>query len=263
MADSTEEISLLDSLEGEWIKLLVPAMRDVGAAAQTLGGLLKVTLKETYAPVEDIASKARLPVATVRKHLVVLDKAGWIRNAGRGHTRRGSPRRTCTIKITDKTRKALDTGISLDGKQELTYALLPWWACCSGNIKMPWCARAVLSVVMARLASLKAAVDRQDGKGLSADDMEASIESMGGDDRFQFSLRRLTEQTGLTHDSVTTAKRILNCQFGIVEWEGTLDGRRRAKKGTIIERDRLAPNWDFRVLVTPASEGHCHVAFRG
>jgi hypothetical protein len=121
----------------------------------------------------------------------------------------------------------------------------------------------LLSVFVARLASLKAAVDTQDGHGLNADDVEASIENMGGDDRFQFSLKWLTEQTGLTHDSVTTAKRLLNHRFGIVQWQGTLDGRRPAKKGTIIERDLLVPNWDFRVLVTPASEGRCQVAFRG
>ena len=189
MPEFPQQISLLDSLDGgEWIKLLVTAMQECGPAAQTLGGFLKVTMRETYSPVEEIASKARLPVATVRKHLVALDKAGWLRNAGRQPTRRGYPRRTATIRVTERTRKALDTGISLDGKRDLIYGILPWWACCTGKVKMPWCCKAILSIVMARLASLRASVDQQDGCGLTIDDLEGSIENLGGEDRFKFGL---------------------------------------------------------------------------
>jgi hypothetical protein len=43
MTDAREEISLLQSLAGEWLKLPCAAMRDVGPAAQTLAGILKLT----------------------------------------------------------------------------------------------------------------------------------------------------------------------------------------------------------------------------
>jgi len=261
MPEPPQEISLLDSLNGEWIKLLVAAMRDVGPAAQTLGGFLKMTMREAYSPVEEIAHRTRLPVATVRKHLVTLHQAGWIYNSGRQPTKRGNPRRTATIKVTDKTRKALDTDVSSDPKTHgLIYGILPWWACCSiaGRIGMlPWSAKAVFSVVMARLASLKSGAENQDGKGLSADDLEGSIENMGGDDRFRFSLTRLMEYTGLTHDSVTTAKRLLNHRLGILE----LYYDHRREEGTATPTDLLVPDWDFRVIVTPTDESHYRLAF--
>ena len=219
MPDTPEELSLLDSLDGEWLKLPVPTMQAEGPAAQTLGAILRFTQRETYVPMGDISTKARLPLATVRKHIAALHLGGWINQKGRQPTRRGWPRRTCTIAITRKTMIALET----TEKDPLTYGFLPWWACsCVG----PWCARAVLSVVMSRLASLKAAVDKQDGEGLSADDLEGSIENMGGDDRFQFSLRWLTEKTGLDHKSVTKAKAILNHRFHIVNWQGNGQAKR-------------------------------------
>lgn len=90
-----EYIRLVDSLaEGQWIKLPLAVMKDVGPAVQTLGGLLRVTNKETYIETATIAGHARLPVATVRKHLVTLDARGWIDNRGRQETRRGRLRRT-------------------------------------------------------------------------------------------------------------------------------------------------------------------------
>ena len=50
-----QHISLLESLDGEWIKLPLAVMQDVGPAVQTLGGVLKVTNKETYVAVVEIA----------------------------------------------------------------------------------------------------------------------------------------------------------------------------------------------------------------
>ena len=73
---------------------------------------------------------------------------------------------------------------------------------------------------MARLASLKKAVEDQDGKGLSTDDLEGSIENMGGDNRFQFTLDDLTEHTGLTRESVVMAKSLLNHRFHVLCWQG-------------------------------------------
>ncbi len=40
-APPREEISLLASLNGEWLKLPLSIMRDVGPAVQTLGGILR------------------------------------------------------------------------------------------------------------------------------------------------------------------------------------------------------------------------------
>lgn len=227
--DQTErqEISLLESLNGEWLKLPLVAMQDVGPAVQTLGGLLQMTNKETFSAVGDIAQHARLPVPTARKHLVVLDAAGWITNRGRERTRRGRPRRTATIAIAKQTR----------GKIE-PYGILPWWTCCTIKRvgKLPWSAKAVLSVIMARLTSLKAAAER-DG---TDDDLEGMIENMGGEDRFRFSLSSLVAQTGLTHDSVTTAKQLLDNHFGIVQWKSTpRPNHGRFKPGVTPDTDQL------------------------
>ena len=180
-----EQISLLESLNGEWLKLPLSVMQDVGPAVQTLGGLLKLTSRETYSTVSAISGRARVPIATARKHLITLDATGWVANKGRQHTRRGAPRRTATIALAEKAKAAADE-----------YGVLPWWACCNVRKvgKMPWCAKAVLSVVMARLMSLKAAVEREDGQGLDADDVIGSIANMGDDERFRFSLRWLVKQ---------------------------------------------------------------------
>jgi hypothetical protein len=242
---TTEEISLLESLDNEWIKLPLKIMQDVGPAVQTLGGLLKVTNRETYTAVSEIAERARLPVGTVRKHLLTLDNAGWISNRGREHTRRGRPRRTATLAITKKASGAI-----------APYAILPWWACCQIRKvgRLPWSAKAVLSVVMARLMRLKGAAERDDNH--VGDEVIGSIANMGDEERFRFSLRWLMEQTGLTHDSVTTAKRLLNHRYGIVQWLG-----RKVAAGADTPTDQLIPNWDFRVVVTSAPQGGCFLAF--
>ncbi len=240
---AVKRYTLLDSLDpaAEKLKLPLPIMRDVGPAVQTLGGLLRMTNRETYCPVADIARSARVPVATCRKHLATLTDNGWIKNQGRQHTRRGAPRRTSTIIVTKQTTDALEP-----------YGLLPWWACCSIRRvgRLPWCARAVLSVVLARLAALKSAVERQDGCGLDADDLEVSIEAMGGDERFRFGLDWLTAQTGLTRESVISAKRWLNHRSGILDWMGDW-----TRPGVATTTDYLIPMLTFQVVVAPAPKG--------
>jgi hypothetical protein len=258
MSDAPRELSLLDSLRGEWLKLPLAAMRDVGPAVQTLGAILRITARETYVPTSHIAAHARLPIATVRKHIPILHVHGWISSRGRQPTRRGWLRRTCTIAVTKKTLAALEPS----KENPITYGFLPWWACCSISKigRLPWCARAVLSVVMGRLAGLKAAVDAHDGEGLDADDAEGVIEDiMGGDERFRFSLRWLTERTGLDHKSIIKAKGVLNHRIHVVRWQGTPE----ARKGQVIDTDLLIPNWNFRAIVTPVSDTRCRVGFRG
>ena len=235
-----EKISLLDSLSREWLKLPLSIMRDVGPATQTLGGILRLAPTETFAAVGKIAQKSRLPVATVRKHLVTLHDHGWILNVGRERTRAGSPRRTCTIKLTTKTKAALGD-----------YSYLPWWACCSISRigRLAWSTKAVLSVIMARLAAMKAAIERQDGTGLDAKDFWGSLDNMGGEDRFRFSHFALEKETGLSRPAIRDAKRRL-ATMKIVDW---LEGDERGQL--------LMPNTAFRVVVTPASEGHCSISF--
>ena len=249
----TQEISLLESLNGEWIKMPLAAMQDVGPAVQTLGGLLKVTNRETYSPVSDIAGKARVPIATARKHLVILDGKGWINNRGREHTRRGAPRRTATIAISKHTKNKIEP-----------YGVLPWWACCSIRKvgKLPWSVKAVLSIIMARLAALRAGAQQQ-ADHQDDEELIGAIDNMGGEDRFRFSLTWLMRQTGLTHDSITTAKRLLKDRFGLVQWIGTPRPKGKFRPGATPETDLLVPNWDFRGLVTPASPEHCYLDFRG
>ncbi len=249
MADDTgqaERITLLDALDQEWLKLPLKAMQDVGPAVQTLAGILKITNRETFSPVAEIARYARLPVATVRKHLIALHTADWLENAGRQHTRRGAPRRTATLKITKQTIDHIEP-----------YGILPWWTCCGiRNVgRLPWCCRAVLSLVMMRLCAIKAAADKQQDVA-DVEELAGAIDNMGGDERFRFSLEWLTEQTGLDHKSVTKAKRLLNHKYGIVRWRGA-----EVKKGEATETDLLLPNWDFRVVVTPAQNGGCFLAF--
>ena len=61
MPNAPEEISLLESLDREWIKLPLAVMRDVGPAAKTLGAILRLTSSETYVPVADIADRPDCP----------------------------------------------------------------------------------------------------------------------------------------------------------------------------------------------------------
>lgn len=240
-----QQITLLDSQCGEWLKLPLAAMRDAGPATQTLGGLLKITSKETYSSAEAIARSSRLPLKTVRKQLVVLAEHGWITNAGRERTRRGAPRRTCTIRVTKKTRDAVND-----------FGVLPWWASCrTRKGKLSWSARAVLSVVIARLMALRKTVIEQDGMAdMDADDVWGTIANMGDEDRFRFSLERLERDTGLSRPAIVNAKREL-ASHGIVQWSSHQwdDGGNAT--------DTLAPNPNFVVTVQPAEEGRCYVEF--
>jgi hypothetical protein len=236
MADAPKIITLLDSLTGEWLKLPMAAMREVGPAVQTLAGLLKLTNKETFSPVKAIASKSRLPATTVRKHLTTLTAHGWITNAGREHTRRGAPRRTCTIRLTKKTHDALGD-----------YAVLPWWFASGYG----WAERALLAVLMARLMALKAEAARQDE---GENDILGGIDNLGGDDRFRFSLNRLKEITGLSRPAIVSAKHGLQ-QHGIVLWQSDI----RDDGGSAT--DFIIPSRTFTVVVTPLENGRCRTRF--
>ncbi len=247
MADDGRQvqyISLVDSLRGEWIKLPLAVMRDVGPAVQTLGGILKATNKQTFVETAKIAGNARLPVATVRKHLVTLEQAGWIENKGRQEFRPGRLRRTATIALTAKARDHLAPWVPL-----------PWWACCRIRDygKLNWATKAVLGVIMARLMSLTGAIDRQDGYA-DADDVMGSIANMGDERHFRFSLDYLQQQTGLGRKAIVDAKLRL-AEMKII------DLRRYASYSGGAAATVLAPNEDFNVVETPAGPGKCFLRF--
>ena len=182
--DTTKEISLLDSLNQSWLKLPLAVMRDVGPATQTLGAIVRLTTTEMYCSVSKISDISRLPVATTRKHLVTLNDMGWLDNVGREHTRAGRARRTCTIKLTAKTKSTLND-----------YSILPWWANGLRVGFFPWSAKAVLSVVISKLTAMKAAIERQYGTGHDTEHFWDCLENMGGEDQFRFSLDRLHRDT--------------------------------------------------------------------
>ena len=230
----SSDISLLHSLNGEWLKLPFAAMRDIGPAAQTLGGILAITSTETFSAASRIAERSRLPLPTVRRHLSTLSQRGWLDNLGRGHTRQGAPRRTCTHRLSCRTKESLDP-----------YGILPWWAC--GSIQphgeAPWCAKAVLSVIMSRLCVLKHTAEQ-----MGRYDLREALEDIGGDERFRWSLRNLEDATGLARDSIVAAKQWL-ARARIIRWSGV-----KTAKGCHA-KDVLSPNWMFRVTAKPASRG--------
>ena len=241
--ESKKEISLLDSLSGEWLKLPTKIMSDVGPATQTFAGVLMITNRETYVSVKAIAKRARLPIGTVRKHLVTLHDHGWIENFGRGHTRSGRARRTCTFKVTSKAKAAL-----------CDYGILPWWACRYGRLQ--WSGKAVLSVVLARLAAMKRAVEEQGWDESLGEELFAEfLETLGGEDRFRFSLENLQRQTGLWSQAIVMGKRRLK-KLGIVDWV------RSTRDDGGDDQDIIFPNAAFRVVVTPTTDDLVSLTFK-
>jgi DNA-binding MarR family transcriptional regulator len=228
------EIGLIESLEMEnWLKLPMEAMRDVGPAVQTLGGLLKLTNNQTFCPVSAISAKSQLSERTVHRHLDKLAARGFIVNRGREKTRGGVPRRTCTLVVTAKTRNAMKS-----------YGVLPRWACKT----LPWSAKAVLSLVMAKLMSLVETIEWADGKAdLSMDDPWDSIDALGGEYRFRWSLDALSRLTGIDRKSAIEAKSILG-QMQVVH---VIKGKRDDDGD---DTDSLFPNREFCTRNIPEGE---------
>lgn len=109
----------------------------------------------------------------------------------------------------------------------------------------------MLSIVMARLCGLKAAVERSDYGGVhDTDDLQAAIEEYAGESGWRFSLRTLQRQTGLNHEAILNAKRQLY-HVGIVKWIRRSDA------------DYLEPNWDFRVVIWDLPDGFCRIEYEG
>lgn len=246
MTDEVQEISLYDVFahQNKWVKLPTAAMRECGPAAQTLGATLRwITNKETYMSAHKMCKIARQPLTTFRRHMQQLDEAGFIKNLGR------QKRRSPTIRILQKARTAADH----------EWGVLPSWAMCNTRTlvdqaagareggRMPWGSRAVLSIVLARLAAMRAEIERQEGQFLDGEELWGAVEHFGGEDKFKFSLAYLESQTGLRKAAIVDAKQWLN-EWGILTWNSTT-GRNGG-----YGRDCLYPSYEFRVTKTPAGE---------
>lgn len=199
---NAEYYDLLQSLEHfNWLKLPFECMRECGPAVQTLGGLLRITGRQTFVSTEAIADRAYLPRRTVQKHLRTLDAAGWVECRGRERTPAGRLRRTATTKIAGRARKCEHFGI------------LPEWA--RVQIKheyLTWSSKAILSVVMARTLAIQ--------RGNEVHELETLDDVLiHSDDRFSFSLSYLQKTTGLGRSAIVDAKAQLS-RTGLVRWTG-------------------------------------------
>lgn len=243
----------------KWYKLPLRVMADVGPAVQTFAGLLKLTKKATFRQQREIASCARLPLATVKKHLVTLHERGWIENEGRQRTAGGILRRTATLTMTKKALAAL--------APDEPYGVLPWQAMAVvavmftngkrwNNYRLPWSAKAVLSVVLSRLMSIIAGAKKQKDAGKIGEDCRwEMLKAFGGIDRFRFGLDELHRLTGLGKPAIIAAKRTLK-KIGMVDWVL----KKRDDGGS--DRDALAPHHGFSFQVEESdTPGKCWVRF--
>ena len=123
---------------------------------------------------------------------------------------------------------------------------------------MTWASKAVLSIVMSRLAGLVKTVEELDGKADTyRGEIWGSIVNLNGDDRhFLFSRQSLADQTGLDVKSITNAKRDLDSR-GIVKWTRF----RRADGGD--DKHALEPQETFKIRIRPAGENSCFVDWVG
>lgn len=249
---STEESDLLDSLElGNWLKLPLVAVRELGPAALTLAWIHKRTSTSTFRALKNIIAGSEISLSVARKHLVKLHCEGWVTNRGR------EGRRTCTIELADTAKEAFAA--------RKGYGVLPWWACCSHTVTVgrgksrrqvqkrtfSWASQVMLSLVMAELMILKKVVD-DDGPGLDAFDVWGSIaDHLRGEDRFHFPVAETRQLTGLNHETIAKAKRDLAKQK-VVGWrvaDNTF--------GTHV----LYPNEAFRIIKTDQGTGRFSLQF--
>lgn len=249
----TQQISLLDSLSGKgsWLQLPFAVMRDVGPAVQTLAGLLLISRRDTFSPVSDIAERAGLPLKTCRNHFAELESGGWVVNKGRCQNAAGMTVRTCTICVTKKTIDSLCAGSGPSSGP--TYGILPWWATNefqrpNGSWKcLPWGSRALLSLILARMAVMKNTIEP--GIGMAAIEADRFYEewaNMEDDRHCRLPLPEIEKITGLSQRAAGDAKKNLH-ELGFIE-------PTKSSKG-----DLLKPNPNFLCMVNPETPSRCVV----
>lgn len=237
MPNSIRVITMSEAINQRFIRLPRKAVLEVGPAAQTLGGLLMLTDRETFCSLAKIASEARIPMETLRNHMPKLHEAGYVELLGREKTRSGRARRTVTIRI---TKKAKD--------ESRDYFPLLWWS--AAMLRNSWSSRLLWAFVVKSALGLrkaaKAATDDDVG------DLAEHVENLGGDDRFQFSLNNIGRETGLTRETIISAKRNLWRQK-IIDWSGQSDG---------LSTDVITPNWNSQLMITDTGNGMCTLAIK-
>lgn len=233
---------LVIAMQENSIKLLVEAMHEVGPAAQTLGGILRLTLRCTFASQSKISIASGLPLKTVRKHLLTLQEHSFIHNNGREPTQSGRARRTCTIRSTGRTLEVVKN-----------YCPLPWWTAAT-SVGNQWCSRALRAVVVRRWLELRAGIiTTYRGEPFHEHELPDRLNSIGGEERFGFSLPKLQKMTGLSRDSIVKGKRILT-QAGFVSWIRGADSQ---------SPDLLIPNWGLKVIEENIGNGRFRIHLRG
>ena len=183
-----EWLSLIDHelLKQDHLQLPRAACREIGAATQTLGAIMRLCdisgRNTTFAGVGTIADAAMLPIGTVRRHIRQCIAAGWLDTKGR-QLLPGSKylrRRTNTLSMTEKTIK-----------HRSPYGILPRWIC---RVLAKWSARVLYAAVVARHVLIETV--EQNGCGAAYN-------------REEMSLNNLVRETGLTDKSITEAKLTL------------------------------------------------------
>ena len=214
-------LAIHEILTADYIPLSEAAMREVGPAAQTLGGVYKITGKETFVPISTIALQSRVPPRTCEKHIDRLDAARWITNKGRQRTRAGVLRRTATYSLTAKATKS-----------KAPFSRLPYYfAVRIDGEKLTWKSRAVLAVICSTYNMLCDSPAVKEHVGVEGDFLLEEFK-----DHFRFSLTRLARQTGLHRESVVEAKHELK-RLSVVDWSG----RENAT-------DLIIPRADFQII---------------
>lgn len=174
------EMTLGDGLFDDYLVLPRLAMNQVGAAAQTLGAVYRLTNNNLFHQVERVAEVASLKPPTCRRHFTRLCQSGWMKKIGRQR------RRTVTYKLTDTAKI-----------EKRPYGALPRWAAAALG---SWSGRAVFSLMVSRHRLID----------------EQGIDMCG--DRSFFSIEHLMRDTGLSRPSVVSAKQQLEAR-GLVYFD--------------------------------------------
>ena len=236
-AQEVKRTMFADSFGGSLVVPLM-AIRSVGPAAETLATVMSISLSGTFVSQQTIATTARIPVDTVKKHLSKL-VPDWLENEGRQPTKRGWIRRTVTLLPT-----------TLAKRSRSPYILLPWWARCSLNLRqidrtrtsnrLSWSEKVLFGLIASRFLGIQSKGEEEGSGCLS--------EEAYDEDRYLFSLRYLELQTGMDRKTIVSAKRSLH-RAKLIEWLG--DGE---------TTDRLFPNFKIDIVEKPAKPGYFYIS---
>jgi hypothetical protein len=233
---TTKSYDLIKCLEVNFFKLHHEVMKEVGSAAITFGGFVRMTngveTFPNFKKISLIAKSCRINKSTARKHLKRLQDNGWIKNLGRG------PRRTSTRILTDKA-KSMKENFGW-----LPYFLLPRRLFSSAALR-------ILSLYFAEIAIIQNEALKNKKLGvLKWDELRnIAIEQT----RFNFSLKQIQKLTGISKKSAIKGRKELLKQK-ILIWEDLPDE-------DLETRTILFPNREICFLVKDCKDGKIKVEF--